>query len=239
MRHAPDFREILKQIQRLREQLKHPDKPLLSGKTLMKWIGALGVASSQKAFREQALGDIKWPPRYPAQKAPKFNIAGALMDWKAGRSNPKPNRFQDKPALIDEGMRGGVQGSLTFQVTGPLQVAWGSGKTYAEKHQKGGITTIPYDDATRQRISEWLYKTPPTKAGKGKVNMSGVLRTNKQKTGLDGDKRRNEYAPHVKPLLHMKVWKQRIIARPFVGVTDQLAADIRSAILLYYKRVQH
>lgn len=230
----PVAQSIRAQIQRLREQLKDPNKPLLSGKTLMKWIGALGVAASQKAFREQALGDIKWEPRYPGQDQPKFNIAGALMDWKGGRKAPKPNRFQDRPALIDDGIRGGIQGSLTFQVTGPLGVAWGTGKTYAEKHQKGGSTTIAYDDATKQRISEWLYKTPPQR---GKV-AKGKLRENMVKTGMGQSRRRSEFAPHVKPLLTSNVWKQRIIARPFAGITDELAKDIERAIKMYFMKVQ-
>lgn len=234
MQFSLDLSPVLKEIQRLREQLKNPNKPLLSGKTLMKWIGALGSASSQKAFREQAIGDIKWEPRYPGQEEPKFNIAGALMDWKSGRKNPKPNRFQDRPALIDEGIRGGIQGSLTFQVTGPLSVSWGSGKSYAEKHQNGGKITIPYDDATRQRISEWLYKKPPQKR---KVT-KGALRTNKVNAGPGKTFRRSDYEKHVAPLIHSASWKQRIIPRPFVGITDELAKDINSAILLYYRRVQ-
>jgi phage gpG-like protein len=229
-----DLGPILRDIQTLREQLKNPNKPLLSGKILMKWIGALGSASSQKAFREQALGDIKWEPRYPDQEPPKFNIAGALMDWKSGRKAPKPNRFQDRPALIDEGIRGGMQGSLTFEVTGPLSVSWGSGKPYAEKHQNGGDTTIPYDDATKKRISEWIYKKPPQRR---KV-MKGILRTNQVKTGPGMSRSRSEYAKHITPLLASNTWKQRIIARPFVGVTDELAGDIKSAILLYFKKVQ-
>ena len=234
MQFRLDLSPVLKEIQKLREQLKDPNKPLLSGKTLMKWIGALGSASSQKAFREQALGDIKWEPRYPGQETPKFNIAGALMDWKSGRKNPKPNRFQDRPALIDEGIRGGIQGSLTFNVTGPLSVMWGSGKSYAEKHQNGGKTVIPYDDATRQRISEWLYKKPPQKR---KVT-KGTLRTNKVNAGYGKNYRRSDYAKHIAPLVHSASWKQMIIARPFVGITDELAKDINGAILLYFKKVQ-
>jgi phage gpG-like protein len=229
-----DASKILKQINLLREQLKDPNKPLLSGKTLMKWIGALGSASSQKAFREQALGDIKWEPRYPDQEPPKFNIAGALMDWKSGRKAPKPNRFQDRPALIDEGIRGGMQGSITFQVTGPLGVSWGTGKPYAEIHQKGGLTAIAYDDATKKRISEWLYKKPPQKR---KVT-KGTLRTNKVNAGFGKTFRRSDYAKHVQPLLAGNMWKQRIIARPFVGITDELEGDIESAIKLYFRKVQ-
>jgi len=226
---------IRRQIELLRSQLKDPNKPLLSGKTLMKWIGALGVASSQKAFREQGLGDIKWEPRYPDQEAPKFNIAGALMDWKAGRKSPKPNRFQDRPALIDEGIRGGIQGSLTFNVSGPLSVSWGTAKPYAEKHQKGGTTTIVYDDATRQRISEWLYKKPPQKR---KVT-KGILRTNKVSTGLGRSQRRSDYEKHIAPLVHSNQWTQRILARPFVGITDEMAKDCEEAIKIYFRKVQH
>jgi len=230
----PRFSDILAQINLLRAQLQDPNKPLLSGKTLMKWIGALGVASSQKAFREQALGDIQWEPRYPGQESPKLNIAGALMDWKAGRKAPKPNRFQDRPALIDEGMRGGIQGSLTFTVTGPLSVTWGSGKPYAERQHKGGVTVIAYDDATRKRISEWLYTRPPQKRKATK----GKLRTNKVQAGFGNTYQRGDYEKHVAPLIYSSEWKQRIIARPFVGITDELAGDIQSAIKLYFKKVQ-
>jgi phage gpG-like protein len=220
-------------LQTLREQLNNPDLPLANGKPLMKQIGILGVAASQKAFRMQALGDIKWPARYPNQAAPKFNIAGALMDWKSGRPNPKNNRFQDRPALFDTGA---MKDKLSYTVSGPLSVKWGSPQTYAALHQEGGEVTIPYDDATAKRISEWLYKKAPQK---GKM-FTGVLRTNKVKTGNVGwgMKTRAEYAKHVRPLINSRVWEQNIIARPFVGVTLELELDINRTIKAFFEKAQ-
>lgn len=215
----------------LREQLNNPDLPLANGKPLMKQIGILGVAASQKAFRMQALGDIKWEPRYPKQAPPKFNIAGALMDWKSGRANPKPNRFQDRPALFDTGT---MKDKLSYTVSGPLAVKWGSPQEYAALHQEGGEVTIPYDDATAKRISEWLYKKAPQK---GKM-FTGVLRTNRQPTGHSGTKKRNEYAKHVRPLINSRVWEQNIIARPFVGVTLELELDINRTIKAFFEKAQ-
>jgi len=222
---------IREKIKALREQLKNPDAPLISGNGLMKQIGILGVAASQKAFRVQALGDIKWEPRYPNQKSPKFNIAGALMDWKSGRASPKNNRFQDRPALIDTGS---MKDKLSYNVSGPLAVKWGSPQSYASLHQEGGEVSIPYDDATAKRIMEWLYKKPPQK----KKMFTGVLRTNKVKTGLSGTTNRNDYAKHVRPLIFNRVWEQTIIARPFVGVTLELELDINRTIKTFFDKVQ-
>lgn len=223
---------IREKIQQLREQLKNPDAPLANGKPLMKQIGILGVAVSQKAFRLQALGDIKWEPRYPNQRKPKFNIAGALMDWKSGRANPKPNRFQDRPALIDTGS---MKNKLSYSVTGPLGVKWGSPQEYASLHQEGGEVEIPYDNATAKRISEWLYKTPPTKKG---MFSQRHLRTNKVRTGLSGTTSRADYAKHVRPLIRARVWEQNIIARPFVGVTLELELDINRTIKAFFEKAQ-
>lgn len=223
--------KIREQIQKLREQLKDPSAPLANGKPLMKQIGILGVAASQKAFRLQALGNLKWEARYPNQKRPKFNIAGALMDWKSGRANPKPNRFQDRPALFDTGS---LKNKLSYIVYGPLAVKWGSPQQYASLHQEGGEVEIGYDDATAKRISEWLYKKAPQK---GKM-FTGVLRTNKVKTGLSGTTSRNDYAKHVRPLIKNRVWSQNIIARPFVGVTLELELDINRTIKAFFEKAQ-
>lgn len=227
-----DFIATIKaKLEKLREQLKDPSAPLADGKPLMKQIGLLGVAASQKAFRLQQLGDIKWPPRYPNQAMPKFNIAGALMDWKGGKAAPKPNRFQDRPALFDTGA---LKGKLTYAITGPLGVKWGSPQEYASLHQEGGEVAIPYDDATAKRISEWLYKKAPQK----KKMFTGVLRTNKVMTGHHGAKTRADYAKHVRPLINSRVWEQNIIARPFVGVTLELELDINRTIKRFFEKVQ-
>lgn len=230
----PDsFAKILRQIQTLREQLRNPNLPLVSGRPLMKQIGILGVAASQKAFRDQALGEIKWPPRYPSQGKPKFNVAGAIMDWKGGRTSPKPNRFQDRPANIDT-ME--TMNRLSYSVSGNLDVTWGSNTPQAPKMQAGGVTVIRYDAATKARMANWLYVTPPQR---GKA-FGRKVRQNKVKTGLSGTKKRAEYERYIAPLIakNRNEWKQTVIARPFVGVTDELENDIAATVKLYYEKAQ-
>src|SRR6185369_17124474 len=118
----------------------------------------------RRAFPDQGLGDLKWLPRYPGQSSPKLNIAGVLADFASGRTTPKPNRFEDRPALIDEGMRGGLQGSITENVISDTTVRIGSDKAYAAIHQEGGESEITVTKDMQDKIRNWLY--PTNKAGK-------------------------------------------------------------------------
>lgn len=226
--------DIAKQLAALKGQLKDPSKPLLSGQTLMKWIGLQGVAVSRRAFMEQKLGDIKWPARYEGQKDPKFNYAGALMDWKSGRPAPRPNRFQDRPALIDRGERGGLLGSITYRATGTLSVAWGSRFPNAAISQEGGVAVIPWDKATKERAMDWLYKTKPIK---GKM-VKTQFKKGKVKVGVAKTRQRGDYAEHIHTLFAKNPWTQRVAARPFVGIPETLAKDIKASVVLYFKKVQ-
>lgn len=226
--------EIRKQLARLREGLKDPSRPVLDGKPLMKWIGLQGVAVSRRAFMEQRLGDIKWPARYEGQADPKFNYAGALMDWKSGRAAPKPNRFQDRPALIDRGERGGLMGSITYRPAGPLSVAWGSNFPYAALHQLGGGTQISWDKATKERAMDWLYSNKPVKGKMVKTKFRG----GRVKTGKNKTTPRSAFATHIHTLFSENPWSQRVAARPFVGIPDQLGKDISASVKLYFKKLQ-
>lgn len=223
------LQSVTRQIQYLKTQLLDPNLQIANGRSLMGLLGALGVGASQKAFREQALGKQRWPARYEGQESPKFNFAGALQDWKSGRTNPKPNRFQDRPALIDEGIRGGLLGSLTSKVTGPLEVTWGSPKPYAELQNKGGYVSISYDAATRTRIVNWLLTNP------GKGERAAKFRTAK----VSGTKNsRIDYANHISTLLARNPWTQRVAPRPFLGVTAELGQDMIQAVKDYFVKVQ-
>ena len=226
------LRDIGRQLAKIRIHLADPNKPV-SGTRLLKYYGSLGVASSMKAFREQKLGNYKWPARYEGQEAPEFNYAGALMDWKSGRKSPKPNRFQDRPALIDEGMRGGLQGSLTFELLGAFAVQWGTNKTYGPLHNLGGMVSISYDAATRKRIEDWLYV-----GGSPKSKKFGSLRQNKVKTKGGTVIRRSAYADHVNQILNRNPWVQKIAKRPFVGITSELAQDLVKATEYHYNKAQ-
>lgn len=145
-----DVYEFFKdRLDRLREALRDPSD-------LTKQIGALGAGSAQRAFKDQALGDLKWPARYEGMSAPFINIAGALEDFNAGRKKPKPNRFVDRPALIDEGMAGGLQGSLTFRSRSPFIAEWGSDKPYAIRHQLGLQSEVRVTEQGYRNGVAWL-----------------------------------------------------------------------------------
>ena len=136
-------------LEKVRDRLKNTSD-------LMNKIGALGVAESQKAFREQRLGDISWKERYPGQSPPKVNVAGFVSDFVSGRSTPKPNRFQDRPALVDEGQRGGIWGSLTWN-SGNEFARWGTNKEYARLQHEGGRTEIPVTPEAKKAIKNYFY----------------------------------------------------------------------------------
>lgn len=231
------FDDVLGQLGRLKAALQNPGTPVKPVGPLLNQIGMLGVESSQQAFRDQAFGGIKWPARYPGQGDPKFNVAGALQDFKAGRTAPKPIRFQDRPAGVDEGLRGGVWGSLSWRVDGKT-VVWGSQKPHAARVNLGGPSVITYDKATKKRIGDWLYQPSSPRPQRRKTTKERFSQAKVK--SLKGNRTREEYAKYLRPLLRpdRNVLKTEVIARPFVGVTDTLSKDINRAIVDYYTGAQ-
>lgn len=182
---------------------------------LMKQLGALNVEASQNAFDEQKLGKTLWQPRYPGMRPPFLNIAGALQDFNAGKKAPKPNRFQDRPALIDEGMRGGLKGSISFQVVNPTTEVTGSAKPYASLQHGGGRTSILITKQAKASIADWLW----TKKGKSRKGREGY---------------ESKLGPLTLP--GRDSLEQKVIARPFIGITDELVGDFTSAIMNYFQK---
>lgn len=181
---------------------------------LMKQIGALGSASAQDAFKNQRLGNRMWPERYPGMSEPFINIAGALQDFAGGRSAPKPNRFQNRPAGVDEGIRGGLLGSITFRVNSPTEAEWGSNKAYADRVNSGGKSDeVAIGQATKDRIKKWLF----TGAGNARKGRGG-------------------YVHHLNFLLHRKTYSQMVLPRPFLGVTAELDSDMAKATTTYFEK---
>ena len=237
MAHGVSFAApIQKQIDAARKRLRQIGDP---GVPLMKQIGAIIAEHCRRAFKLQQLGDIKWPERYPGMESPFINIAGALEDWNAGRAKPQLNRFQDRPALIGPG--GGHLGrSLTYKMGAVVpgetaEVFVGTSMQYAALHQEGGWSEMPISDVAKQAIVEWLYKNTP-KWG---------LRPSKRKTAHfgregKGPKEKTEnfaYSKHVEKLIYMGMWRQRVIARPFVGVVPEAEHDCQLAIRDYFKGI--
>lgn len=140
---AVDFQKGAK-VERLERNLKDPSPAL-------KTVGALMVAESQEAFRNQSFGGVQWP----ARRVP--NIMGILADFAAGKSAPPERRFQARPALRDTGR---LQGSIAYRL-GPDYVEVGTNVDYAAVHQKGGTSLSPtITDDIRHRLWAWLRTQP-------------------------------------------------------------------------------
>lgn len=199
----------LQAVIRLQGELENP-----AG--LMKKLGAMVLGASQQAFKLQRFGDIPWKERYPGQKAPKLNIAGAVRDFSEGRTTPKPIRFVDRPALIDEGMRGGLQGSLTYRTVHSLSFEVGTIKQHAWIHQHGGVST--------QQI------TKPVKEG-----IKAFLKKKSHSIGHGLKVRPSEYESKLRPLLRKRVLRTKVNARPFIGIHSELWGDMLRAVEEHYR----
>src|SRR3990172_5087698 len=87
----------LRKIDKIRANLKKRGIVILQ-----KLADRFIVSDATRSFSKQVLGNIKWKPRYPGQKPPYINVAGALQDLNQG-SAIKARRFQNSPALMDTG----------------------------------------------------------------------------------------------------------------------------------------
>lgn len=203
--HGAQLRAVI----RLQEQLNNP-------KALMKKLGAMVLGASVDSFKKQALGEFKWPERYPGQAAPKLNIAGAIADFQNGRFSPKPIRFVDRPALIDEGFRGGLAGSMTYKALDETSFQVGTNKPYAAKQFYGNVSRQELTKTVKDGIRKFLYKKGDKKKGYTKKG--------------------EPYAPKLEPLLRKKVYSIKLASRPFVGIFSELWHDILKAVGEHFER---
>lgn len=172
---------------------------------LLNPIGAIMLATAQRAFREQGLGNVKWPERYPGQ-TPKLNVAGAVADLATG-SRIKQRRYEARPAGRDTGE---MMNRLTFRVQGNvLQV--GSDTPYAAKFHGGGTSSQPVTGAVKSNLAALLRRIRKRnrKAGRGGKSIE------EQRLGF---------------LFRVTKLDTSSPARPFVGVTDDARAQIEDAI---------
>jgi len=131
-------------IKSLRDKLDHPDE-------IFQGVGGLLVAQAHQAFRDQKFGDEVWPPRYPNQSAPKVNVAGVLSDINHG-GKPKSRRFEDRPALLDQG---DLMKSIAPTIDGTT-VTHGSSLPYAQVSHAGGQSTQAVHPFARIVLAEFL-----------------------------------------------------------------------------------
>jgi len=176
-------------LMRLGADLENPTRAL-------KQIGALMVAESQRGFVDQQFGGVRWPERAPV------NVFGALADFAEGRSEPKPRRFDRRPALADSGR---LRGSIAWKIVGSDVVEVGTNLPYAAVHQSGGETeSVPITSDLRGRLLAWLRGAPRSlRRLFGRALARGAV----------GQRLR-----------------QQVPARPFVGITARTREAIRRVV---------
>lgn len=130
------------------ERLDNPEGAL-------KKIGALMLAASQRAFREQKYGKITWRPR----KVP--NVFGIISDFsKSGNAKPPKRRFEATPVLIDTSQ---LRRTLSFDLVGKDAVEVGSNLPYAGVHNFGGpVESKTVSEEVLLKLEKWMK----TKAGR-------------------------------------------------------------------------
>ncbi len=131
------------------EKIKRIQRKLDSPKEALTQIGALLVAESQFAFKEQKFNGKVWPERAPV------NVYGILADLAAGKSPPK-RRFETRPVLRDTGR---LAASISFRLVGSTIVEVGTNLPYAQVHQAGGkIRSVPLTDELIRKVYKWVKK---------------------------------------------------------------------------------
>jgi len=176
--------------------LEHPE-PLLQ-----RW-GAILVSDSQRSFREQQFGSIRWPERYEGKGTKPFvNLATALDHMNRG-SPPKKRHLQRRPALIDEGGTG-LRGSITSRVIGSDTIEVGSVSKHASLHQSGGVDDQPVTLTAKKTLVKWLK----TATGKPYRKAMGFL-------------------------FRREVLSTQVYQRPFIGVSERAEGQIRNSLERY------
>src|SRR3990167_994161 len=176
----------------------------------------MGVGMSQQAFETQRLGSDPWPRLYPNQSEPFISIAGALDDFNSGRTAPRAGRFNSAPSL-GTGARKEIFDSLAWDVVSNKDVEIGSVPPFATSAQFGSdvgddFTTV--SNVAKEGIRKWLFKRDGT-----------------PRSGREG------YVPKLAFLLDMDQYTQRSLPRPFIGITDEFAKDVHSAVEDYFQEI--
>jgi len=129
-------------------KLERWERNLENPRRALKQIGAIMVAESQRAFREQKHGRDKWDARATP------NVYGIIADFAQGAKAPKARRFDSRPALKDTGR---LAASIAAKVYGRSIVVVGSNLEYAGVLQEGGpIESETISSAVQRALWKWL-----------------------------------------------------------------------------------
>jgi phage gpG-like protein len=222
--HPDDEDAVVQLIGRLRDK-----------DALLDAVGALLVRTSQRAFAEQRLGDVIWPERYEGGPEPFVNVAGLIADFNAGKTKPPNRRFDRRPALFDTG---GLARSVSYRRVGADTVEAGSTEPHAGIHQQGGETTQPVTAETKSRLWKWLKGRRTGLARKRKkLGQRDFTKTASEQAAASGAAEQAE-SGH-KALMRRLGWLMnknthelatKVHRRPFVGITDSDADEIRELV---------
>ncbi len=138
-------------------------------------IGAAYSSQAQKAFRDERLGDEKWPERFPGRSDKDFiNDAGALNELNRGKPVTK-RKMDRRPVLRDSGT---LAASIDFQPVGENKVrvyATPPADEYAGVHQWGLDDSQPITLLARDTLKEQLRELSGEKSRGGQFG--AALRT--------------------------------------------------------------
>jgi len=176
------------------------EKALENPSKALKQIGAMMVSEFQRSFKAQGFGGERWKARAP------INIYGIISDFHAGKSTPPSRRFKKRPVLIDTGGGGGMSASFGIRVSGNTVIVDNT-KPYADKHMRGGpIESLPITADVQRKVSDFISR------------------------GSVSDEVFNRLAFLLDKRLTGTTLKGEVVARPFMGITKQLVADVEEMV---------
>lgn len=226
-------------VMKLEKRLQNPER-------LLTRFGAMLAADAKASFDRQALGEIAWPERYPGQKPPFLNVAGAISDFAKGRTKPLARRFENRPAGVDTRE---TRNSISYRVVGTNGVEVGSTAPNAQRMQSGGESSQPITPEIKKLMGKFL-KPKKTRASPAFDQTDEELAENAKREGLrykPNKKKRgtdtrtdveftipSPYRDKLGPLFHLTTLKTQVHARPFLGVTDAMRADLLTATEDYF-----
>lgn len=215
-------------------RLKRPD-------AAAKQLGVLMERVSGKAFLEQRLGDVNWPPRsvrVTDSKGVRYiaNVAGIISDFRQGKT-PPARRFEPTPALVDSNLlKGSVHSSVALE-DGRATVTTGSILPYAGLHFWGGATVVEITPAVKAALTSWI-KTKETSAKRSEKNRPHGPEEEKDQARHDKAAQMGGVADGLRFLLHQDSWRQRVPARPFIGVTPEVQEKAPKIFARYVARAE-
>lgn len=195
---------------------------------VLRFAGALTVAQAHQAFRDQKLGDVKWPVRYPRQEQPFINIAPVVFRAGQGKA-PGADDFIQSPAL--QGTAGDLYKRTGWKLVGKDAVEVGHPEAWSGRFQWGGIGRIPITDTTRRTLGAWLMTKSgkPSKAQVKFAKKDGITGATVSTTSFG---KRSDYAAKLAFVFDEKRTElvQLAYPRPWLGMTPKLYAEIEEAI---------